>query len=245
MRKHKVLIIDENPHVRRALKARLERSSYEVLLADRAEEALDVAALQSPDLVLLDTALHGLDGFRVCQQLREWSTVPIIVISARNEENDKILALDLGADDYLTKPFGMGELLARLRAVLRRAEFRGKEPSSYFSDGLLIDYARRIVTRDGIELHLTPKEYELLRFMATNAGRVLSHEQLLAAVWNEEALGSYHPIRQHVLNLRMKIEPNPEAPIFILTETRVGYRFRASSSGSVATHTVGHPQVVS
>jgi two-component system KDP operon response regulator KdpE len=228
----KVLVIDDEPQIRRALKAGLERNNHEVNLAASGEEGLDLAAMQSPDVVILDLAMPGTDGFQVCKQLREWSKVPIIVLSVRDSEEDKIRALDTGADDYLTKPFGIGELLARVRAVVRRATSeQGSEETTVFScDGLVIDFPRRVVTLDGREVHLTPKEYELLRYMSTNLGRVLTHKQLLTKVWGPEFSDDYHTLRVHVANLRNKIERQPERPHFIHTETRVGYRFQTSAA---------------
>jgi two-component system, OmpR family, KDP operon response regulator KdpE len=221
-----VLVIDDEPQIRRALKAGLERNNYQVKMAANGEEGLDTAALEQPDVVILDLAMPGTDGFAVCEQLRKWSKVPIIVLSVRDSEEDKIRALDLGADDYLTKPFGVGELLARLRAVMRRT---GNEPESeevqFNCDGLVIDYARRIVTLDNTEVHLTPKEFELLRYMSMNADRVLTHRQLLTKVWGPEFSEDHHTLRVHIANLRNKIERQAVRPRFIHTDTRIGYRF--------------------
>src|SRR5712692_8951127 len=165
----KVLVIDDEPQIRRALRAGLERNGYTVSLAASGEEGLDQAALQPPDLVILDLAMPGMDGFEVCRQLREWSKAPIIVLSVREGEADKIRALDLGADDYLTKPFSLGELLARLRALRRRTGSSEEPETPTISAGSLeIDFARRRVTRDGQEIHLTPTEYDLLRQLALN-----------------------------------------------------------------------------
>ncbi len=226
----KVLIIDDEPQIRRALRAGLERSEYEVTLAASGEEGLDLAALHNPDLVILDLAMPGIDGFEVCRQLRSWSKAPIIVLSVREGEADKIRALDLGADDYLTKPFGVGELLARMRAVLRRAMV-ADEPAepSFLCDYLRIDFARRLVTIDDVEVHLTPKEYDLLKYMTANVNRVLTHRMLLTKVWGVEYAEDTHTLRVHIANLRNKIERIPERPCFIHTETRVGYRFRTDS----------------
>jgi two-component system KDP operon response regulator KdpE len=224
----RVLVIDDEPQIRRALRAGLERNGYAVLLAANGEEGLDQAALNPPDLVILDLAMPGLDGFEVCRQLREWSKAPILVLSVREGEQEKIRALDLGADDYLTKPFGLGELLARIRAVLRRAGAADEPeaPSLTFAE-LRLDFARRRVTLEGQEIHLTPIEYELLRHLALNAGRVLTHRQLLTRVWDAEYAEDTHTLRVHVANLRNKIEPDPARPRFIVTEPRIGYRFRA------------------
>jgi two-component system KDP operon response regulator KdpE len=223
----KVLVIDDEPQIRRALRAGLERSNYEVLLASSGEEGLDLAALHSPDLVILDLAMPGTNGFDVCKQLRSWTKTPIIILSVREGEDDKIKALDIGADDYLTKPFGVGELLARMRAVLRRAASdEENEETSFTCAQLHIDFVHRIVKVGDKEIHLTPKEYDLLRYMALNANRVLTHRQLLTKVWGAEYADDTHTLRVHIANLRNKIEEHPERPVFIHTETRVGYRFR-------------------
>jgi two-component system, OmpR family, KDP operon response regulator KdpE len=226
----RVLVIDDEPQIRRALRAGLERSGYEVLLAATGEEGLDEAALHPPDLVILDLAMPGIDGFEVCRQLREWSRVPILVLSVREGEDEKIRALDLGADDYLTKPFSMGELAARMRALLRRAGSDAAEESPQFSAGeLRIDFVRRRVTVGGEEVHLTPIEYGLLRYMALHPDRVLTHRQLLLAVWGAEYTEDTHTLRVHVANLRNKIEADPSRPRYIHTEPRIGYRFRTET----------------
>lgn len=231
----KILIVDDEPQLRRALKAGFEQENYKVLLAAHGEEALDIAALNSPQVVILDLILPGLDGFEVCRQLREWSKVPIIVISSSDMEADKIAALDIGADDYVVKPFGIGEMQARVRALLRRASFEpGLNPPVFSCDGLQIDFLKRLVTVDKNEVHLTPKEYDLLRYMATNADRVLTSRHLLTKFWANELVDDNHTLRVHVANLRRKIEQDPENPRFILTEVRVGYRFKTSSLSEFA-----------
>jgi len=223
----KVLVIDDEPQIRRALRAGLEHSGYEVMLAANGEEGLDTAALKIPDLLILDLALPGTDGFTVLKQLREWSKIPVIVLTVREGEEEKIKALDLGADDYLIKPFGLGELLARMRAVLRRANTEEKEAESTFSyQGLYVDMAKRLVSIDEIEVHLTPKEYDLLKYMILQPNRVLTHRQLLTKVWGPEYSEDHHTLRVHIANLRNKIETHPERPRLIHTEMRIGYRFR-------------------
>jgi two-component system KDP operon response regulator KdpE len=223
----KALVIDDEPQIRRALRAGLERNGYTVALASSGEEGLDEAALHPPDVIILDLAMPGMDGFEVCRQLREWTKVPIIVLSVREGEADKIRALDQGADDYLTKPFSVGELLARMRAVLRRlGNEAGEEPSSFSAGDLQIDFAHRRVTLAGQEVHLTPTEYELLRQLAQNPDRVLTHRQLLTRVWGPEYAEDTHTLRVHIANLRNKIEPDPARPRLLHTEPRVGYRFR-------------------
>ncbi len=222
----KVLVIDDEPQIRRALRVFLEQNHHEVHLAASGEEGLDQAALTLPELVILDLAMPGLNGYEVCKQLRTWSKAPIIILSVRDQEEDKIKALDMGADDYLTKPFGMGELLARMRAVHRRAGSEDVGESDFSVDELHIDFSRRIVTLAGQEIHLTPKEYEMLRYMSLNVNRVLTHRQLLTKVWGPEYADDTHTLRVHIANLRNKIEQTPERPKFIHTEPRIGYRFR-------------------
>jgi two-component system, OmpR family, KDP operon response regulator KdpE len=223
----KALVIDDDPQIRRALRAGLERNGYTVALAASGEEGLDAAAEGAPDVVILDLAMPGLDGLEVCRQLREWSSIPIIVLSVREGEKDKIAALDLGADDYLTKPFSLDELLARLRAVLRRAGSAEEPEAPSFSAGdLQIDFARRRVTLAGNEVHLTPIEYDLLHYMALHPDRVLTHRQLLTKVWGPAYSEDTHTLRVHIANLRHKIEPDPARPRLLHTEPRIGYRFR-------------------
>lgn len=223
----KVLVIDDEPQIRRALRVGLEQNNYQVFLAASGDEGLDQAASRSPDLIILDLAMPGKSGFDVCKELREWTQTPVIVLSVRDREEDKIKALDLGADDYLTKPFGIGELLARARAVMRRrAPDEDQEEATFTCANLKVDFAHRRVYISDSEVHLTPKEYDLLRYMTTNADRVLTHRQLLSKVWGPEYENDSHTLRVHIANLRNKIEEHPERPSFIHTETRVGYRFR-------------------
>jgi two-component system, OmpR family, KDP operon response regulator KdpE len=225
----KVLVVDDEPQIRRALRVGLEKFDYRVLLASTGEEGLDLAASESPDAVILDLAIPGIDGFEVCRQLREWSHIPIIVLSVRDSEDSKVRALEMGADDYVTKPFGLRELVARINAVLRRTTGeQAPEQTSFTCDGLVIDFIKRRVTVEGNEVHLTPKEYDLLKYMATHADRVLTHGQLLTKIWGPEYVQDHHTLRVHVANLRNKIEKQPERPRFIHTETRVGYRLRTA-----------------
>ncbi len=221
-----VLVVDDEPQIRRALRAGLQAHGFEVVLAADGEAALDAAALQPPDVVILDLGLPDRDGIEVVRQLREWSSVPILILSVRGAEREKVLALDSGADDYLTKPFGMDELLARVRAALRRAAGQGRgEPVLEF-DELRIDLASRVVTVAGREVHLTPTEYELLRELAVNAGRVLTHQMLLTNVWGPASADATHYLRVYINQLRQKLEPEPTRPRYIVTEPGVGYRFR-------------------
>ncbi len=228
----RILVIDDEPQIRRALKMGLERNDYQVGLAGSGEEGLDKMATEPFDLVVLDLAMPGMDGFDVCRQIRSWSQIPILVLSVRDSEEDKIRALDCGADDYLTKPFGVGELLARTRAIIRRAKSSEASSSSpIFNEGnLQVDFDKRIVTVAGDTVHLTPKEYDLLQMMINNANRVLTHRQLLTKVWGLEYAEDHHSLRVHVANLRNKIESDPTRPNLIQTETRIGYRFVSTAS---------------
>jgi two-component system KDP operon response regulator KdpE len=225
----RILVIDDEPQIRRLLKTTLSVRGYEVALAEDGENGLDLAASWQPDLILLDLGLPTLDGLEVCRQVREWSQVPIIVLTVRDAEEIKVQALDLGADDYLTKPFGTDELLARIRVALRHAAQSTAldQPLLRFGD-LSIDLAqRRVIVRDQ-EVHLTPKEYELLKTLAAQAGKVLTHRMLLRAVWGGAYEQDVPTLRVFITQLRHKIEANPGQPIYILTEPGVGYRFSLS-----------------
>jgi two-component system, OmpR family, KDP operon response regulator KdpE len=222
----RILVVDDEPQIRRALRVGLAGHGYDVQLAGTGEEALDLAAVAPPDVIILDLMLPGLSGLDVCKGLREWSQAPIIVLSAKGEERDKVEALDLGADDYLTKPFGMDELLARIRAALRRTA--GEAPTPVLEIGeLRLDQARRLLTSRGREIHLTPTEYDMLRYLMTNAGKVITHRALLRAVWGPGYEDGSQTLRFFIAQLRRKIEPEPSRPIYIRTEPGVGYRFRA------------------
>jgi two-component system KDP operon response regulator KdpE len=222
----RILVVDDEPQIRRALRVGLAGHGYDVQLAGTGEEALDLAAVAPPDVIILDLMLPGLSGLDVCKGLREWSQAPIIVLSAKGEEHDKVEALDLGADDYLTKPFGMDELLARIRAALRRTA--GEAPTPVLEIGeLRLDQARRLLTSRGREIHLTPTEYDMLRYLMTNAGKVITHRALLRAVWGPGYEDGSQTLRFFIVQLRRKIEPEPSRPIYIRTEPGVGYRFRA------------------
>lgn len=239
----RLLIVDDESQIRRALRAAFEEEGYKVLMAAHGEEALDAAALYSPQIVILDLIMPGLNGFEVCKQLRDWSTVPIIVMSTSDTEQDKITALDLGADDYVVKPFGVGEMLARVRALMRRSSFTSKIESPVFScDGLQINFVRRAVTIGEVEIHLTPKEYDLLHYMVSNADKVLTSRHLLGKFWGNDLVDDNHTLRVHIANLRRKIEKDPENPRFIITEVRVGYRFKTSAPN--ATPNLHQPSAV-
>ena len=223
----RILVVDDEPELRKSMAASLGAQGYDVYAAANGEEALRLAAITPPDLVILDLMMPVLDGMETCRRLRAWTDVPILVLSARSEETQKVRALDLGADDYLTKPFGMGELTARIRASLRRHRAARPAETPVFTAGsLTVDYARRLAFKNAQELKLTPHEYEILRFLTQNAERVLTHRQVLAAVWGPEDVEETQYLRVHVSHLRQKIEDNPARPRFIVTEAGVGYRFR-------------------
>jgi two-component system, OmpR family, KDP operon response regulator KdpE len=223
----RILVVDDEPQIGRMLKISLGARGYEVAVESDGLAALDKAASWRPDLILLDLGLPRLDGLEVCRQLRSWSEVPIIVLTVRDAESDKVAALDLGADDYLTKPFGTNELLARIRVALRHAVRLSAtdEPVHQFGE-LTLDLARRLVSVRGQEVHLTPKEYELLRVFALHAGKVLTHRMLLREVWGSAYEQDVPTLRVFVTQLRRKIEADPAHPAYILTEPGVGYRFQ-------------------
>jgi two-component system, OmpR family, KDP operon response regulator KdpE len=221
-----ILVIEDEAQMRRFLRASLASNGYQVIESDTAADGIAQAAARAPDLVLLDLGLPDLDGLAVTQRLREWAKTPIIVISARGREEDKIQALDAGADDYLTKPFGVGELLARIRVALRNAA-RGELGSSQFAVGpLKVDLARRQVLVSEKEVHLTPIEYKLLATLVKYAGRVVTHRQLLREVWGPNSADQTQYLRVYMGQLRHKLEENPSRPQFLTTEPGVGYRLR-------------------
>ena len=221
----RVLVVDDEPQIVRALKVVLREAGFDAVPAETASEALDLAAVRPPEAAIVDLVLPDLDGVEVTRRLREWSEMPILVLSAVGEEEQKVRALEAGADDYITKPFGTRELVARLQAALRRAGRSGDEPSIE-ADGLEIDLAARVVRRDGQPVHLTPIEFGLLRALARNRGRLITHRKLLAEVWGPEYVDDIQPLRTHIARLRAKIEPqNAETPRYIVTDPGVGYRF--------------------
>jgi two-component system, OmpR family, KDP operon response regulator KdpE len=219
----RVLVCDDEPQILRALRVILRDAGYEAVTAASGEEALDRAAVKPPAAAILDLMLPDLDGVAVTERLREWSEMPIIVLSAVGEEEAKVRALAAGADDYVTKPFGPPELIARLEAVLRRAKPEASEPV-IVADGLEIDLVARAVRRDGERVHLTPTEFELLRTLAQNRGRLMTHRSLLVEVWGLEYADDTQVLRVHIANLRRKIEPR-DGPRYIQTDPGVGYRF--------------------
>lgn len=221
----RVLVIDDERAIHRFLTTILEAHNYRTFQASSGEEGLEAVIRHHPDIVILDMSLPGIDGIEVIHRLREWSEIPIITLSVRDHERDKVAALDAGADDYLTKPFSAAELLARLRVALRRAVQPATEP--VFEVGQLnIDMNRRQIRRDMEEIQLTPTEYDLLRVLVTHAGKVLTHQQLLRQVWGESYVRQVHLLRVNISNLRHKLEPEPSRPRYIITEPGVGYRFR-------------------
>jgi two-component system KDP operon response regulator KdpE len=222
----KVLIVDDEPQVRRALRAILTSQGCNVVEVRDGEEALEEIKADPPDLVLLDINMPGIDGFETCRRIREASEVPIIMVTVRGSEQDKVLALDAGADDYLVKPFGTQELLARVRAAARRLP-NVQEIPPFVSAHLKIDFERRQVIAGGEPVHLTPTEFELLKHLVLNQGKPVSHLKLLHLLWGPEHGTDREPLRVFVGQLRKKIEPNPDEPSYILTEPLIGYRFEA------------------
>jgi two-component system KDP operon response regulator KdpE len=222
----RVIVVDDEPAIRRFLRASLAAHGNEVFEATTGQEALSAVVAHRPDLIILDLGLPDMDGIEVTRRLREWTRIPIIILSVREHETDKIAALDAGADDYLTKPFGVGELLARMRTAIRHT--MQPTSSSVFTSGeLTMDLEWRMVTVGDREIQLTPTEYDLLRVLVLNAGKVLTHHQLLRQVWGAGYDQELHMLRVNISNLRHKIEEDPTRPRYILTEPGVGYRLRA------------------
>jgi two-component system KDP operon response regulator KdpE len=220
----RILVVDDEPQIQRFLKPSLTAAGYEVVEAGTGAEALKAVATQAPELVILDLGLPDMDGKEVIANLRGWSDIPIVILSARDHESEKIAALDLGADDYIEKPFGIGELTARIRTALRHRGRRDAIPTVMEVDGLTIDPIKRIVSRDGELVHLTPKEYDLLLLLARHAGRVVTHRTLLTTVWGPAHGDDLHYLRVFIGQLRQKIEQDPTQPRIVRTEPGVGYR---------------------
>jgi two-component system KDP operon response regulator KdpE len=219
-----LLVVDDEAQMRRFLRASLESHGYSVLEAATALEATQLATSHKPELILLDLGLPDGDGIELTRKFRDWTKVPIIVISARGQEDDKVAALDAGADDYLTKPFGIKELMARIRAARRHVQEAANAPTVFELQGLRVDFERREVTREGQPVHLTPIEYKLLTLFVRNIGKVLTHRQILKEVWGDGYAAQTHYVRVHMAELRKKIELDPAQPRFIVTEPGVGYR---------------------
>jgi DNA-binding response OmpR family regulator len=227
-KKTTILTADDDPQLLRLMTRNLQLEGYDVLTASDGQQALEQIEQKSPDLVLLDVMMPRLDGFSVCHRVREFSSVPIILVTARGQDQDKVRGLDLGADDYLTKPFSVEELLARVRAVLRRSQFTSKESAqglqaTMTTGNLTIDYSQHLATLAGKELGLTPTEYRILAYLAQNAGRILTQDLLLEQVWGGEYLGESHMLQVNINRLRHKIEVDPTSPQYILTKVGVGY----------------------
>lgn len=223
-----VLLVEDEAQMRKFLRASLTAHGYRLVESATASDAVAQATTRNPDLLILDLGLPDRPGLDVIRAVRAWSALPIIVISARGQEQDKIDALDTGADDYLTKPFGTGELLARLRVALRHVERLGREPEPVFSTGSLsVDFVRRVVTVAEREIHLTPIEYKLLTTLAKHAGKVLTHRQLLKEVWGPTSIEQTQYLRVYMAQLRHKLEVDPARPRFLTTEPGIGYRLRS------------------
>jgi two-component system KDP operon response regulator KdpE len=223
--RRRILVCDDEPQILRALKVILRDAGFETVPATTAEEALDLAAVKPPDAAIIDLVLPDGDGVEVCREIRRWSRMPIIVLSAMGDEDAKVRALEAGADDYVTKPFGARELVARLQAALRRVQ-GADQGATITADGLEIDLAARLVRRDGADVHLTPIEFRLLETLARNRGRLMTHRALLTEVWGPEYVDDITVLRGHIANLRRKIEP-VEGPRYVRTDPGVGYRFTA------------------
>ncbi|MDQ3940519.1 MAG: response regulator [Actinomycetota bacterium] len=230
----RVLVVDDDAQMLRAIRTALTARGYDVLTAGTGENALSLAAEEDLDLVLLDLRLPGIAGHEVIRRLRAWSELPVIVVSVQESQEEKVAALDAGADDYITKPFGMKELLARMRAVRRRVVAdSGPEPVLHF-DGLEVDLIRKLVRLDGVAIHLTPTEYRLLESMATNPGKLLTHQWLLRQVWGPGYASESHYLRLYVKQLRKKLHDLPSAPRWITTEPGLGYRWLPESVSATA-----------
>jgi len=217
------LVIDDEPQMRRLLRVTLEANGYRVFDAATGKDGVAQAAQRRPDVILLDLGLPDLEGAEVLKRLREWSRVPVIILSVRDREEDKVAALDGGADDYVTKPFNSAELLARLRAALRHVQPQGAD-AIFCTGDLEVDLAKRVVRKSGKEVKLTPIEYSLLRLLVTHAGKVLTHRQLLTDIWGAKAVEQTHYLRVHIAHLREKIEHDPSQPRLLITEPAIGYR---------------------
>lgn len=227
MNNTRVLLVDDDPVILKFVGANLKARNFDVTTAEDGESALKAMEQTLPDLVILDIMMPGMDGVEVCRRIREWSRVPVIMLTAKNELNDKVTLLNLGADDYITKPFGIEELLARVRAVLRRKSGANIPDAVIFvSDELQINFAERLVTVDGKAINLSPTEYDLLRELAQNVGKVLTHQMLLSRVWGAEYGNETEYLRVYVGRLRSKIEADPKKPKHILTKTGIGYHLQ-------------------
>jgi len=219
-----VLVVDDEPQIVRGLKVVLRSAGFQVAQATTKSEALDAVAVRPPDVMILDLVLPDGSGVEVCEEVRRWSALPIIVLSAIGDEREKVRALDAGADDYVTKPFGTDELTARIRAVLRRRDGGGDGEPTVRVGSVAIDLAARRVTRDGVEVHLTPIEFNLLRVLAAHRGKLVTHARLLQEVWGPAYRDETHYLRVHIAHIRRKLEPDAARPQIVLTDAGVGYR---------------------
>ncbi len=226
MKGHKILVIDDEASIRKLLRVSLSGHGYQVFEAESGVDGIGKMGEVRPDLVVLDLGLPDLSGVDVVRQAREWTDLPIIILSVRDRERDKVEALDAGADDYLTKPFGLAELLARIRSALRRTHRHRDGGTAFHCGELTVDLEARLVKVKERPIQLTPTEYELLKALVNQAGRVLTHQQILAKVWGDDYEGDPHMLRVNISNLRKKLEPNPVRPRYIVTEPGVGYRLR-------------------
>jgi DNA-binding response OmpR family regulator len=238
-KKTTILAADDDPQLLRLMTRNLQLEGYEVLGASDGQQALELIESNPPDLVLLDVMMPKMDGFTVCYRVREFSAVPIIIVTARGQDQDKVRGLDLGADDYLTKPFSVDELLARVRAVLRRSQFTAREHAqglraSTATGELTVDYSQHLVTLAGREIALTPTEYRILAYLAQNVGRVVTQDLLLDHVWGSEYLGESHMLQVNINRLRRKLEVDPTQPHYILTKVGIGYSLASLPVGTQA-----------
>ena len=224
-KKTKILIADDEPKIRMFLRANLEARDYEVYLAQDGIETVEMAGRILPDIIVLDVNMPRMDGIEACRQIREWADMPIIILSVRGDEKDKVRALDEGADDYVTKPFGIEELLARIRVALRRSTGATTDVPIFTAGELEVDFSKRVIKRKGQIVKLTRTEYELLAYLVSNYGKVLTHRELLHNVWGPEYGEESEYVRTFINQLRRKIEDDPSNPQFIVTEPRIGYRF--------------------
>jgi DNA-binding response OmpR family regulator len=225
MRKPRILIADDEPAIRRFVRANLETRGYETCLAVDGEQALELIEKELPELIILDINMPEIDGFQICREVREWSEIPIIILSARGGEMDKVKCLEMGADDYITKPFGVDELMARVKAVMRRVKMASEYSNqpNYVYKGLNVDFVKHTVTIDDENIDLTATEYKMLSYLALNAGRVITTTQLLDHVWGEEYAGSDHLLQVNIGRLRHKLKDNARKPLYIRTKAGIGY----------------------
>ncbi len=234
MKKPRILIVDDDPGIRKFIRSNLEAREYEVILAADGDEGLKMVEAEMPDLILLDIMMPKVNGFEVCRRLREWTEIPIIMLSAREGEMDKVKCLDCGADDYLTKPFSLRELLSRIKAVMRRSQPGGTAAgqSKFVKDDLVVDFGGNTVTLQGQPLNLTAIENKIICYLAANAGRIITPNQLLQHVWGEEYVGDYSVLQVNICRLRNKLQDDPKDPRFIKTKPGIGYMVIANNDKS-------------